>query len=168
MIIHKQSTNHTSIKNRLRCYATSVLMINLLNLAMLLFFQKAMAVIVYWTACVWTERVLHCIWGGGSGILLQVHFNKMKHYSLLFPFFSPPLPPASLLSGLSQSMIWRVWMLPCIDLWCTRWYTVMRAATVLSSPEWSSHTSVTSWIRLLLAALASSNKVSSKIVFISF
>ena len=93
MIYTEQSTNHTSLKNRLRCYATSVLMINLLNLAMLLFFQKSMAVIMYWTACVWTERV----GGGGGWILIQFHFKmcKMKHYSLLFPFFPSPLPPAS-------------------------------------------------------------------------
>ena len=37
-------------------------------------------------------------WGRGGGwILIQFHFKmcKMKHYSLLFPFFPSPLPPAS-------------------------------------------------------------------------
>ena len=78
-------------------------------------------------------------------------------FSSLALLSSSSIPPPSPLSGLSPSMIWHVWMLPCTDLWCTRWYMVMRAVTVLSSPEWSNHTSVTSWIKLLLAALAYSN-----------
>ena len=68
MIIYKQSTNYTSIKNRLRCYATSVLMINAV-----VFPESHVSHHVLDYMCLNREGPTLYIEGGG--MLLQVHFK---------------------------------------------------------------------------------------------